>query len=364
MAKHKVGENMQFFYNETFSFDLLIKELSDRFNYQKVWFIGFDEGFKQKMENRKDILFFPEFFDTITTEIETEIACVVCNNEKNFKLCNKICNDKSLNLILFVDTYFNIFNFCLGGDAKLLGVVMDKEKLEKSSKMFVLNFLFNLSEMVFYTTESKINNIYFNKALSEKIKKINEKIENFINLMQKNTIFYNFNEVMDYYFEFVDMLFNENQNIQNFISSTLNIANFDNFVLCQILLNVYLCFSENINPNLVDYPSLSIENYKSVESFITFNKEFEIKKFWFIYNRFNFSVQNLIGESLSIIQKIKNLCNVICVDEMFNLTVNTKILEIKNKLCNIVMQYPNESFLKVVCNYGLLNFEKNIEKSA
>lgn len=364
MAKHIVSENMEFFYNEIFSFDLLLKELSGRFSYQKVCFVGFDQDFKQKIEERKDILFFPDFLNETTNEINLDIACMVCYNEENFKICNKICNEITMSLVLYIDTYFNISNLCLNGDARLLGIVMDKSKIEKDSKKFVLNFLFNISEIVFYVSENKINNIYFNQPINKKIEKISEKIENFINLLQKNAIFYNFDTVMEYYFDLINLFFNERKNIQFFISNALTSTNFDNFILSQMLFNIYLNFCQNINPNLVDYPSLSVEDYSKTENLLFFNKNFENKKFWFIYERFNLSVQNLINTSLGFIQKIKDLCNEICINEMFNLATKSKIFEIKNKLQNIVIDYPEDSILKVICNYGLLNFEKNKEKSA
>lgn len=364
MAKHLVSGEMEFFYNEVFSFDLLIKELSSRFNYQKVCFVGFDKEFQQRIESSKDLLFLSEFFlDLSSQEIGTDVACVVCNREAYFEDCNRLCKNLSLSLILYIDDYFNLSNLCLDEEIRLLGIVMDKNKLEKKSSAFVLNFLFNLSEIVFLVVENRINNIYFNQPLNEKIEKLSEKIEKFLNLLQKNTNFYSFDDVLEYYFEFVNILINENETVLRYISKCFHINSFDVLVLAQMILNIYVYFSENTNPNLIKYPSFSVDDYETSECFLKFNKNFDDKKFWFIYDRFNPSVQNLINQALFLIQKIRNLCDKICVDEMFNLTTKSKIFEVKDNLIDVVMRYSNESLLKVIGNYGLLNFKKNKEKS-
>ncbi len=361
MANHVVKKDMEFFYSEQFSFDLLIKEISSRFEYQTVCFVGFDRNFQSKVEDKK-ASFIPKFKLNLSDEENAnEIACVVCRNDTQFNNCVNFCNKNSSNLILFIDNYFSLSMLNQNGKLNLLGVVVDKQNVEKNSKDFVLNFLFDITERIFNDVESKINNIYFGSEISEKNKKISEKIENFVKFLKKDCNFIDMDVVLDYYFEMITLCLNENESIVSFISSQTSSLQFSKLITSQIVLNLYLKFCLKFNPNLITYPVRN-EDYEQFDQCVELNKWFDDKKFWFIHTRFKLSVINLIEQALKDIDEIKLLCNSINVEKMFELTNSCSFNYLKYALKSLTLTFKDCSFMKAICNYGLLNFD-NLNKS-
>lgn len=361
MANHIIGKEMEFFYSEEFSFDLLLKEVSCRFEYQTVYFVGFDKNFQNNVEEKK-VNFIPKFKSNLVNEDgANEVACVVCNGDAQFNNCVNFCNLNYANLILFIDEYFPLSLLNRGGELNLLGVVVDKRKVEQQSKDFVLNFMFDITERIFYIVENKINNIYFGSKISEKNQKIKEKIKNFIDFLKKDCNYINMEKVLDFYFEMITLCLNENESIVSFISSQTSSSGFSKLITSQIVLNLYMKFCLKFNPNLITYPVRN-ENFEEFDRRVELCKSFDDKKFWFIHTRFRLSVINLIEQALDSVNTIKELCNIVNVEKMFELTSGCSFNCFKYALKSLTLMFKDHSFLKAICNYGLLNFD-NLNKS-
>lgn len=361
MANHIVGKEMEFFYSEQFSFDLLLKEISQRFEYQTVYFVGFDKSFQSIVEDKK-VNFNTKFKSNLVNEdCANEVACVVCKGSDKFNNCISFCNLNCTNLILFIDEYFPLTLLNQGGKLNLLGVVVDKQKVEEQSKEFVLNLLFDVAEKMFYIVENKINNIYFGSKISEKNQKIKEKIENFIDFLKNDCNFIDMEKVLDFYFEMITLCLNEDESIVSFISSQTSSSGFSKLITSQIILNLYLKFCLKFNPNLITYP-IRNENFEEFNQSVELCKSFDDKKFWYIHTRFRLSVINLIEQSLDFIDKIRQLCNAVNVEKMFELTSTCSYSCFKYGLKSLTLLFKDCSFLKAICNYGLLNFD-NLNKS-
>lgn len=359
MAKHLVSKQMEFFYSENFSLDLLFKELEKKFSYQSIVFVGKNKKIEKYVENNKKITLKCIFFDNfLEIKLENDIACIVCCGEENLNECKKICQKNTINLILYSAEYVSLSNFFMDGDEiNLLGVVLDAECIRYNLNKFALNMLFDIAQLHFYILENKLNNIYFNESVSEKNQILNEKITKIMQIFKQKAKFLDCNEIFDFYCELITLLINQ-KNCIIFNSCLNNYNGYSKFIFVQILIKLYEIFNENISPMLRNYPStdnLTLQNQKQVFELI---KSIDDEKFWFIHSRFKLSVQSLIQNLFTQCKEITEICNLIDINQMYLYSHNFNLTAIFDYLKNMALSFKGNSFLKIIYSFGCLENDK------
>lgn len=347
MAELCLKKSMEFFYIEDDYISKLLYELECRYRYQKILFVGANDSQIDEIVSQKQRQLFYIFEKDFNSTCE--IASVVCFDKKLINDCKSFCYKNNINYILVLDSFTSIDNFCLYKNKnQLVGVVINKGSIQDNFTKFTYDFVIDCAQISFLLTESKINQLYFcdekNENLSKKCVKIQEIINFFnINYNLKN----NFEKILDYYFDLVMLLYNQNSCYLDDIC--LANGGYSNLVKTELVLSIYSIFLSRTTPLLIKSASGGITSSK-------FLCHFNENKFWFINNKFKLDVINIIKNTLDNLENIKTICARVDMERMFREAKNMELSNFKKQIFDISSNLETDSLIKIINYFGMLNF--------
>lgn len=347
MAELQIKNNMEFFYIEEKVVNKLLDELECRFKFQKVLIVGacaniIDEILSQKQ--REICYIFDDKFD----ENLDDIVCVVCFDETKIRLCKLFCFEKKINFVLVLDSFVGASNFCLEQNKnQLIGVILDKQKLQNNFKNFAYDFVVDCAETSFTLIENKINQLYFFDVECENLSKKTEKIQEIVDFFAKNNnLTENFEKIMDYYFDIIMLSYNQNSCYISEIGT--NEMGYSKLVKIEILLNLYAMFLSKSSPLICKSASGTLDE--------NFAYKFDENKFWFVNGKFKLDIISLVCGGLDRLEKLKTICTKIDADRIFLEAKNLHLCSFKKQIFEVPSVLKSKSLIKVINYFGLLNF--------
>lgn len=348
MAEICLKNKMEFFYIQDEIANKLLDELESRFKFQRILFVGAKNSIKEEILSQKKRQLYYIFDGNFDCNLEN-IACVVCFNKQKIADCKSFCYKNKINYILVLDCFVEFDSFCLYKDKnQLIGIILDRKNIQKNLRNFVYNFVIECAKTSFILTESKINQLYFCDIKTQNLSKKCEKNNEIIDFFDKN---YNYKEnleqILDYYFEMIMFFYNQNSCFLFTLCS--DEVGYVNLIKTELILNIYSMFLQKSSPYCVKSASGGSLNYQ-------FISQFDENKFWFVNSKFKLDVVNIIQQNLSSIENIKTICAKIDAERMFFEAKNLNLKCFKNQIYDLTSAMQENSLLKVIDYFGLLNF--------
>lgn len=361
MAEHILNNSTEFFYSNNDSFSKLFEELDTRFSYQKVVVVGESENLSKFYDcNYRQANFTMIFASNFKyMECDDSIVAVICVDAKNLEFCRQYCYKYKKFLVVVASDYVPLSYFIHKENfANILGVVIDKTNVLNKLDDFKINLAFDYTEIIFDETENLLVDLFFNKKYNFEAKNANFD-------MFFSNICGNFESVMNQYSLLIEYFVNKQYNILNNLLDKKSDKNgFEKLVMIEILFNIYKIFVERINPSLkrvMNTNDLKLTN-EVFQNYIYFYETFDENKFWFIKHKFYAQIKCFIEKKLIEIEKIKRLCFLINIDQMYDKMKNCH-LEQQRALDNFkfsiklsALDFNQNCFLKVINHFGYLDF--------
>lgn len=366
MAEHFVLRNMQFLYCDEYACGNLFQELCSRFAYQKVLILE-DDGYLEKYfaEKKRETRFFATFQNKIDDGL---YDCIVCTNENMIDYVKEYCVKNDCFCVLFVKDYIPIKSiYSLLDNSKkgfLLGVVIDSDYVEQSQNCFAVNFVLDMIAKVFSCLEADMNHVYFNEknnVFSSSNVFFAKKIEKTLQSFKENDQDYRI--LLDFY----SSLIMDNSGYKTILDTKeLQLVTRDvskklyyQSIISEILMSIYSTFISNINRNIKEVMACG-DKSKSVDvnlNYINFYDKFDNERFWFVNSRFGNTMISKIDEYLQIVEFLKNCLYEIDVEKIYSFNKQVEFFNIKKNLKTASLCYEGDSFLKIINNFGYLDFK-------
>ena len=348
MAELCLKNSMEFFYIEDDFITKLLDELESRYKYQKILFVGANKVEIDMIVSQKQRQLFYIFENDFSSSV-SDVSLAVCFDKKMIDDCKSYCFNNKINYIYVLNSFVSIDNFCLyNGINQLLGVVINKKRIQKNFREFVYDFIIDCAKVNFMLTENKINQLYFCDEKIENLAKNCEKNQEIINFFNHNYNFKgNFENILDYYFDEIILFYNQTSCYLSKLCLTN--SGYSTLVKTELVLSVYFMFLSKSSPLLVKSFSGGIVN----SSFLC---NFNENKFWFINDKFKLDVMNIIKSALNNLENIKTICAKVDTERMFVEAKNMELSDFKKQIFDISSNLEENSLIKIINYFGLLNF--------
>lgn len=364
MAEHFVLRNMQFLYCDENACENLFQELNSRFAYQKVLFLDEERYLEKYLQNKKrEVNFFANFQKL---DIDNYYDCIVCTDENQIEQVKDYCVNNDCYCVLFVKNYIPIKSiYSLLNNSKksfLIGVIIDSDCIEKTQNQFAVSFVLDMITKIFSCLEADMNHIYFN----EKNNIFSSSNVFFAKKIEKTLLDYTQND-QDYriLLDFYSSLIMENSGYISILDSRVlstedsdvSVKLYYKSIVAEILTSIYATFVDEISCNNTQV--MKCENYGTFDanySYINFYDGFDNERFWFVNSRFGKTMIDKINEYGVIINYLKKCLYEIDVEKVYAFNREVKFFDIKKKLKQASLMFENNSFLKIINNFGYLDF--------
>ena len=377
MAEIIINDKIEFAYVLNDTLAELIKELENRFLYQKILVLDGKYELSDEIDFlikkvKCEFLVKKDIDDVFQLE---DIACVIVVNCHNLQSVKKTCAKLNKPYIVALTKIYDtsvLNSQIIDIDKQIvqcrypLGVVLFKQKIY-NKKDFVCKFMLEFVNFMFDNMQTKIDNLFFFNSSAFSVFKQDNLLESIKNTVFKKNNEELFNQITKLYLllcikksskplSLLDRVTELSENYLIDVKHKIEAKYLFQCVLCAITKNFFVLWSKKLKSTLdIKKHQTYIQKYNLKCDFKA--SLLQEQKIEFLLDEFREKLIDYTDEQLTLTEKIKDIIADINVDFLYNVFN----LKFKNPLTDFICLEPDlydkNSILKILSANGLLNFD-------